>query len=102
MTIVLATYSSLRWSSLGGGGLSLVHAIVSIHDLLSDICSVFFSFFNKIDLFCWSFLFLLFALSSSNITLGWLSNEIIFWDLLSLLFQDPVILIIVVMSTLVH
>lgn len=90
-------------SSLCRRSLSSIHVGRPIHNLLSNICPVFLSFFNEVILFhVGLFLFFLFSLGSSNVAFGGLTNKIFFWNFLSLLFQNPVILIIIIMTTLIH
>jgi len=90
------------WSGsfLGGGGLSLVQA--SVHDLLANVGSAFLSFLYEGSLFRNLLLLLLFSLDSRNVALGGHAHEVLFGNLLALLLEDPVVLVVVVMATLVH
>jgi hypothetical protein len=69
---------------------------------VANVGSVLFSFLNEIGLFDYLFLLFLFALSSCDVALGWLPNEIFLWYLLALLFEYPVVLVVIIVTTLVH
>lgn len=75
--------------------------IITIHYLLSQHCSVLLSFFCEFLLWIW--LLIRSVKLSLGCSYGWLCISIILSIyLLSCLFQNPVILIIIVMSSFVH
>jgi len=91
-------------SSLGRWGLSIVKRsflIITIHYLLSQHSSVFLSLFCEFFLWIWLIIWSVqFALSSCNSRLC--VSVILSVYLLSCLFQNPVILVVIVMPPLVH
>lgn len=76
---------------------------IAVHHLSSKSCSVFFSLFDKaISILVWLRRLVLFALDSSNVSSLWLPSIIVFRNCLSLLFENPVVLVVIVMPSLIH
>lgn len=89
----------LLWSPLCGRSLS--SGVISIHNLLSNISPVLLALLDEVRLPRWQFL-LFFSLDRSNVALGGGSDVVLLRNLLSLLFENPVVLVVVVVAALVH
>ena len=102
----LSSKSSLSWLSFCGRSVSLVSRSTNfisktIHHLSSKICSVFFSFFNEF-LVCRWFYLIVFSLHFSNRSASVSSAEVFFWNSLTCLFEHPIVLIVIIMTSLIH
>lgn len=100
MSSLLGTHSTR--TSLSCRSLSLcilIRSKSSIDYLSSKICPIFFSFFNKrftISLwFC-----IIFTLHSFHSLLS--SSHIFLWNTLAGFLQDPIILVVIIMTPLIH
>ena len=99
MSSLLGTHSNR--TSLSCRSLSLcirTRSKSSIDYLSSKICPIFFSFFDK--RFTISLWFIIFTLHSFHSLLS--SSHIFLWNTLAGFLQDPIILIVIVMTPLIH
>ena len=100
----LSSKSSLSWLSFRGRSVSLVsvstHFISkTINYLSSEICSIFFSFFN--EFISWLYL-IIFSLQFCNGNSCICSTKIFFRNSLACFLKNPIILIVIIMTPLIH